>query len=203
MADSVLLAEITPAAGRARAPPRARDRRRRAGGGRDSPLDVRHVVIAARGSSDNAARYAQYVLGRVQPHHGHARHALALHTLRRAAPHGRRAWSSASRSRDSRRISSPSWRRGAARGARRSRSRMSRGRRCRPVADHTLLLRAGPERSVAATKTYTAQLLTLAMLSAAIGDDDGAAPAGSRRAVARWPRRSRSTPRPWKRPRRC
>ena len=25
------------------------------------------------------------------------------------------------------------------------------------VADHTLLLRAGPERSVAATKTYTAQ----------------------------------------------
>jgi glucosamine--fructose-6-phosphate aminotransferase (isomerizing) len=40
------------------------------------------------------------------------------------------------------------------------------------VADHTLLLRAGEERSVAATKTYTAQLLTIAMLSAALDDDD-------------------------------
>jgi glucosamine--fructose-6-phosphate aminotransferase (isomerizing) len=39
------------------------------------------------------------------------------------------------------------------------------------VADHTLLLRAGPERSVAATKTYTAQLTALAMLSAAVAGD--------------------------------
>jgi len=39
------------------------------------------------------------------------------------------------------------------------------------VADHSLLLRAGTERSVAATKTYTAQLFGLAMLSATLGQD--------------------------------
>jgi len=39
------------------------------------------------------------------------------------------------------------------------------------VADHTLLLRAGTEKSVAATKTYTAQLMAMAMVSAAIADD--------------------------------
>jgi glucosamine--fructose-6-phosphate aminotransferase (isomerizing) len=36
------------------------------------------------------------------------------------------------------------------------------------AADHTIVLRAGKERSIAATKTYTAQLTALAMLSTAI-----------------------------------
>jgi glucosamine--fructose-6-phosphate aminotransferase (isomerizing) len=40
------------------------------------------------------------------------------------------------------------------------------------VADHTILLRAGKERSIAATKTYTAQLAALAMLSTAIAQND-------------------------------
>jgi glucosamine--fructose-6-phosphate aminotransferase (isomerizing) len=40
------------------------------------------------------------------------------------------------------------------------------------VADHTLLLRAGQERSIAATNTYTAQLFAMAMLSAAMAGDD-------------------------------
>jgi glucosamine--fructose-6-phosphate aminotransferase (isomerizing) len=39
------------------------------------------------------------------------------------------------------------------------------------IADFTIELHAGPERAVAATKTYTASLLTVALLSAAINND--------------------------------
>jgi glucosamine--fructose-6-phosphate aminotransferase (isomerizing) len=42
------------------------------------------------------------------------------------------------------------------------------------AAEFVLPINAGTERSVAATKTYTAQLLALAMLSAALADDQGA-----------------------------
>jgi glutamine---fructose-6-phosphate transaminase (isomerizing) len=40
------------------------------------------------------------------------------------------------------------------------------------AADHVIELHAGAERSVAATKTYTAQLLVMAMLAAALADQD-------------------------------
>ncbi len=40
------------------------------------------------------------------------------------------------------------------------------------IADHVLDLRAGAERAVAATKTYTAQLLLVAMLGAALAQDE-------------------------------
>jgi glutamine---fructose-6-phosphate transaminase (isomerizing) len=43
------------------------------------------------------------------------------------------------------------------------------------AAEHHLPLRAGLERAVPASKTYTAQLLAVAMLSAAWADDDEAA----------------------------
>jgi glucosamine--fructose-6-phosphate aminotransferase (isomerizing) len=39
------------------------------------------------------------------------------------------------------------------------------------AAEHVIELRAGPERSVAATKTYTAELVALAMLSVALAGD--------------------------------
>jgi glucosamine--fructose-6-phosphate aminotransferase (isomerizing) len=39
------------------------------------------------------------------------------------------------------------------------------------VADHAIVLHAGEERSIAATKTYTAQLTALAMLSTALSGD--------------------------------
>jgi len=42
------------------------------------------------------------------------------------------------------------------------------------AADYVLDICAGPERAVAATKTYTAELLALAMLSAALADDAAA-----------------------------
>ena len=39
------------------------------------------------------------------------------------------------------------------------------------AADRTIALGAGPERAIAATKTYTAELLAIALLSAALTDD--------------------------------
>src|SRR5205823_11500060 len=40
------------------------------------------------------------------------------------------------------------------------------------VCDHVVDLRAGTEAAVAATKTYTAQLAAIAMVSAALADED-------------------------------
>jgi glucosamine--fructose-6-phosphate aminotransferase (isomerizing) len=40
------------------------------------------------------------------------------------------------------------------------------------AADHIIDIQAGPERAVAATKTYTAQLMAIAMLSVALSGDD-------------------------------
>ena len=67
-------------------------------------------------------------------------------------------------------------RRGRRRGARRRARRRSRSPtspipRWRAAADRTIALGAGPERAIAATKTYTAELLAIAVLSAALADD--------------------------------
>ena len=133
--------------------PRPRRGRRPAGPERDVDL----VLIAARGTSDHAAVYAQYVLG--------ARNrlpvALAAPSLSRV--YGRRP---GSRTRSS--SGSPS------RGARPTSSRCSRTARAQgaltvaltndpaselaAAAEHVIELGAGPERAVAATKTYVAEV---------------------------------------------
>jgi glucosamine--fructose-6-phosphate aminotransferase (isomerizing) len=101
-----------------------------------------HVVIAARGSSDNAARYAQYgalVVGVSQS--GESPDLVAV------VEEGRRQGCQTLAITNV--IDSPLAR----------------------AADHVIGLRAGPERSIAATKTYTAQLTVLAMLSAELAQD--------------------------------
>ena len=133
--------------------------------------NIHHVVIAARGSSDNAARYAQYLFG------AHNRLTVTLATpslfTRYQTPPGWTARSSsASRSPGSRPTSSRWSRKGGGRAARRWRSRTWPGRRSRRWPTTRSLLRAGKERSIAATKTYTAQLAALAMLSTAIAQQD-------------------------------
>jgi glutamine---fructose-6-phosphate transaminase (isomerizing) len=134
------------------------------------PLDIRHVVIAARGSSDNAARYAQYVLGAFN----RITVTLAtpsLFTRYNAPPRMDGALvvgiSQSGQSPDLVAVVEEGRRQGCPTLA----ITNVAGSPLSAVADHTLLLRAGEERSVAATKTYTAQLLTLAMLSAALADD--------------------------------
>lgn len=140
--------------------------------------DYTFVLIAARGTSDNAARYAQYLFGA----HNRLPVALAtpsLFTLYNAPPDLRRALViGVSQSGESPDIVAPiteARRQGAATLAITNfpESPLAQG------AEFVLPLHAGIERSVAATKTYTAQLLALAMLSAALSAD-GAAEA------ARW-----------------
>lgn len=130
----------------------------------------RHVVIAARGSSDNAARYAQYVFGAFN----RVTVTLATPSLftRYAAPPRMDGAlvvgiSQSGQSPDLVAVVEEGRRQGCVTLA----ITNAAGSPLGEVADHTLLLRAGPERSVAATKTYTSQLLSLAMLSAAATGD--------------------------------
>ena len=131
---------------------------------------VHHVVIAARCSSDNAARYAQYVFG-----------AYNRLTLTLATPSLFTKYQTPPRMDGalvlgiSQSGESPDlvavveeWRRQGCPTLAVTNVAVSPLAR---TADHTLVLRAERERSIAATKTYTAQLLALAMLSAALADD--------------------------------
>lgn len=132
------------------------------------PEDAHGVVIVARGSSDNAARYAQYLLGvrRLLPV---ALATPSLHTVYGAAPRfdGRIvvAVSQSGTSPDVVEVLR----------AARDQGRPALAVTNDPesplaaVATAVLDLGAGPERSVAATKTYTASLLAMALLAVALG----------------------------------
>jgi glucosamine--fructose-6-phosphate aminotransferase (isomerizing) len=133
--------------------------------------DVRHVVIAARGTSDHAAIYAQYVFG--------VRHRLpvALATpsvvsLYGVAPDVRDALViGISQSGESPDIA-------AVVAAARSQGAPTIAITNEPAsplaasAERTIALGAGPERAIAATKTYTSQLLAIASLSASMTGDE-------------------------------
>ena len=128
------------------------------------------VVIAARGTSDHAAVFAQYVLG--------ARNGLpvalaapSLATLYAALPRYGDALvvglSQSGQSPDVVGVMAEARRQGAL-------TLAITNEPASPLAAaaaHVLDLAAGEERSVAATKTYTAELLAVAMLSAALGSE--------------------------------
>lgn len=127
----------------------------------------RFVMIAARGTSDNAARYAQYVLG--------ARNRLpvalatpSLFTLYHAPPRIAGALvigiSQSGQSPDIVAVISEARAQGALTLALTNDSGSDLAR----AAELHLELRAGDERAVAASKTYTNQLTALAMLSVAL-----------------------------------
>ena len=127
----------------------------------------RFVVIAARGSSDNAARYAQYLFGA----HNRLPVCLAtpsLFTFYDAAPSLAGALvigvSQSGQSPDIVAVVESGRKQGALTLAITNRP----GSPLSAAAEHTLPLLAGEERAVAATKTYTTQLCALAMLSAAL-----------------------------------
>ena len=171
MTDSVLLSEINEQPDVLRRLLHEREGEVRNVAGALSGRGLPSVVIAARGSSDNAARYAQYVLG--------ARNGLnvglatpSLFTRYQAPPrlHGALVIgiSQSGESPDLVAVVEEGRRQGCPTLA----ITNVGGSPITQVADHTLLLGAGRERSIAATKTYTAQLMTIAMLSAALGGDD-------------------------------
>jgi glucosamine--fructose-6-phosphate aminotransferase (isomerizing) len=134
---------------------------------------VTHVVVAARGTSDNAARYAQYVLG--------VRNALLVGL---AAPsivtiYGQRprfhdalvlGISQSGTSPDIVAVLAEARRQGALTAVITNAPASDLARQGDVVVD----LQAGEERAVAATKTYTAELAAIALLSAALSDEGDA-----------------------------
>ena len=130
----------------------------------------RYVVLAARGSSDNAARYGQYLFGAFNG----ITAALAtpsLFTLYQRPPSLEGALvigvSQSGQSPDIVSVLAEGQRQGALTVAITNGADSPLAR----AAQHTLGLHTGPERSVAATKTYTSSLMVLAMLSAAWAGD--------------------------------
>ncbi len=129
--------------------------------------EIAFIVIAARGTSDNAARYAQYLFGAAI----HLPVALAtpsLFTLYGQPPFLQRSLtigiSQSGASPDIVAVITEARRQGAPTLALTNEPDSPLGQ----AAEFVLPLRAGAERSVAATKTYTAELLALAMLAAAL-----------------------------------
>ncbi len=125
------------------------------------------IYIAARGTSDNAARYAQYLFGV----HAHLPVALAtpsVHTLYETAPNLSRALvigiSQSGKSEDVCQVITDARQQGAL-------TVSITNEPASPIAQAAqfhLHLNTGPEVSVAATKTYTAQLSAVALLMATL-----------------------------------
>jgi glucosamine--fructose-6-phosphate aminotransferase (isomerizing) len=125
----------------------------------------RYAVLAARGTSDNAARYAQHVLGRIL----RLPVVLAtpsLHTLYDAPPRYDDAVvigiSQSGESPDVVSVVADATRQGALTAA----ITNAPASPLAGAAGHVIDLEAGEERSVAATKTYTASLAAIAALAA-------------------------------------
>jgi glucosamine--fructose-6-phosphate aminotransferase (isomerizing) len=130
-------------------------------------FDPAFVCIAARGTSDNAARYAQYLFAT------HARLLVALatpsvHTLYESAPNLSRALvigiSQSGQSGDIRRVLSDA----RAQGALTVSITNDAASPLASLAQFHLDIGAGPEKAVAATKTYTGQLTAVALLVSAL-----------------------------------
>jgi glucosamine--fructose-6-phosphate aminotransferase (isomerizing) len=131
---------------------------------------VRQVMIAARGTSDHAALYAQYVLG--------IRHRLAVGlgtpsivSLYGVVPDLTDTLvigiSQSGASPDIVAVIAAA----RAQGSPTVAITNEPGSALAAAAERTIDLCAGPERAVAATKTYTSELLAIALLSAALADD--------------------------------
>jgi len=132
---------------------------------------ITHVFIAARGTSDNAGRYAKYLLG------AHNRMVVSLATPSLFTIYGQPpklsntlvlGISQSGKSPDIVSVLKEGQRQGTLTAAITNFPESDLGK----AADIVLDLKAGEELSLAATKTYTAQLTTLAILSAALDDTD-------------------------------
>ena len=128
------------------------------------------VLVAGRGTSDNAARYAQYVFGI----HAELPVALAtpsVHTIYGARPNLSRALvialSQSGQSDDVRQVVQDA----RAQGAFTISITNNLQSPIAQVAEHHIFLNSGEEKSIAVTKSYTAQLTALAMLTAAFMDN--------------------------------
>ena len=135
--------------------------------------DIRYVVVAARGTSDNAARSSQYLLG------AHNRLPVGLATPSLFSVYHRPpsldgalvvGISQSGQSTDIVAVLAEAQEQGVPTLAITNDPDSPLAAR----ADYLLELHAGQERAVAATKTYTAQLAALALFSCALDSDDDA-----------------------------
>jgi glucosamine--fructose-6-phosphate aminotransferase (isomerizing) len=128
---------------------------------------VTHVVIAARGTSDNAGRYAQYLMGAVNGYVV-ALAAPSLLTIYHQPPRFGNSLvlgiSQSGKSPDIVAVLHEARRQGALTVAITNVPESDLARE----GDFVINLDAGDERAVAATKTYTAQLAVIAMLSSTL-----------------------------------
>jgi glucosamine--fructose-6-phosphate aminotransferase (isomerizing) len=129
------------------------------------------VVIAARGTSDNAARYAKYLLGAING----LPVALAtpsLFTIYQRTPKFGNALvlgiSQSGKSPDIVAVLAEARRQGSLTAAITNFPDSDLGQ----AADYVINLHAGLERSIAATKTYTSELASIALLSVCLVNDD-------------------------------
>jgi glucosamine--fructose-6-phosphate aminotransferase (isomerizing) len=132
-----------------------------------------YVLIAGRGTSDNAARYAQYLLGA----HNRLQVALAtpsLYTTYGTPPSLKGALvvaiSQSGRSPDIIAVIEEARRQGRPTLVLTNATESPLGQ----AADAVIDLQAGPEKAVAATKSYTASLAALALISSCLAQDDAA-----------------------------
>lgn len=133
-------------------------------------FDPTFVTIAARGTSDNAARYAQYLWGsRAKLAVGLS--APSLHTLYETPPNLARALvigiSQSGQAEDVRRVLADARAQGALTVSITNYDNSPMAQ----TAEYHLNLSAGEEISIAATKTYTAQLTAVALLCAMLTQD--------------------------------
>jgi glutamine---fructose-6-phosphate transaminase (isomerizing) len=132
--------------------------------------DINYVLIAARGTSDNAGRYANYLMGAFNG----LPVALAtpsLYTIYKRPPRLKNALvlgiSQSGKSPDIVSVVEDAKRQGAITAAITNFGDSDLARQ----ADFVVELHAGEERSIAATKTYTSELLAIAMLGAYLAED--------------------------------
>ncbi|HEY4190624.1 MAG TPA: SIS domain-containing protein [Candidatus Limnocylindrales bacterium] len=132
--------------------------------------DIEHVVIAARGTSDHAAIYAQYLFG-IRMRLLVALAAPSIVSLYHVEPVFSRSLvigiSQSGASPDVVGVVDAARRQGRPTIA----ITNEPGSPLATAAEHVIDLGAGPERAVAATKTYTAELTAIALLVAALGAD--------------------------------
>jgi glucosamine--fructose-6-phosphate aminotransferase (isomerizing) len=130
-----------------------------------------YVMIAARGTSDNAARYAKYLFG-ARNRIPVALAAPSLWTVFQSPPKMGRALVLAI----SQSGSSPDviavMREARAQGQPTLAIVNAEGSPLEEVTDHTIHLGAGEEQAIAASKTYTASLAALALLSVSLMEDE-------------------------------
>jgi glutamine---fructose-6-phosphate transaminase (isomerizing) len=131
------------------------------------------VVLVARGSSDNAALFGRYLL-EITTGIPVSLSAPSVHTLYRARLDLKRALvvgvSQSGEGEDINRVLENARAGGAYTVGITNEAASSMTR----IVDETLLMHGGRERSVAATKTFTGQMLHFYMLAAALAESDGA-----------------------------